>query len=172
VHPLSSWIEQRGVQLKKQRAQPDLLDDGLALVVTQSTARGQALASFPSTAWLTEQVVAKSSIGSHVQGLEGWLQIALFLLHERSAAQPAWGEYLASLPAQPGMPLFWTEAELSELEGTQLLSSVQGYRRVCRHPPWHAAACMLPCRGKAAGKWCALIRKHGVDGGVHAQAVL
>lgn len=119
------------MQLKKQRAQPESLDDGLALVVTQPTARGQALASFPSTAWLTEQVVAKSSIGGHVQGLEGWLQIALFLLHERSAAQPAWGEYLASLPAQPGMPLFWSEAELSELQGTQLLSSVQGYR--CAH---------------------------------------
>ena len=129
AHLLATWAEQRGVQLKKQRAQPELLDDGPALVVTQPTARGQSLATFPSSAWLTEQVVAKSSIGGLLQGLEGWLQIALFLLHERSSSGAAWEPYMNVLPKQPEMPLFWGDAELAELQGTQLLSSVEGYRR-------------------------------------------
>ena len=135
AHPLAAWIESRGVQLKKQRAQPELLDDGPALIVTQPTAVGQSLATFPSSSWLTEQVVAKSSIGGLLQGLEGWLQIALFLLHERSSDSAAWAPYVDALPEQPQMPLFWSDAELAELQGTQLLSSVEGYR--------HAAACIL-----------------------------
>ena len=128
AHILNSWIEQRGVSLKKQKAQPELLDDGLALVVTQPVPRGQAVAVFPSSAWLTQQVVAKSSIGSHVQELESWLQIALFLLHERASPDTAWREYIDTLPSQPQMPLFWSDAELAELQGTQLLASVEGYK--------------------------------------------
>ena len=139
AHPLGAWMEQRGVPSKKQRAQPELLDDGLALVATQPVPRGQAVAVFPSSAWLTQQAVQKSPIGAHVQSLEGWLQIALFLLHERASPGSAWRQYLDSLPGQPQMPLFWAEAELAELRGTQLLASVEGYR--CPAP----APCRLAC---------------------------
>ena len=63
-----------------------------------------------------------------MEELEGWLQICLFLLHERSKQQSAWGPYLASLPREVDLPLFWSETELQQLQGTQLQTSVEGYR--------------------------------------------
>lgn len=126
--PLSAWVEQRGLPLKKLNVRPEIVEGDLSLVVSKPTKKGQPLVAVPSSAWLTQQVVRSSSIGSLVQDLEPWLQIALFLLHERSKPDAAWQGFLDSIPAQPDVPLFWSEEELSQLEGTQLLSSVQGYR--------------------------------------------
>ncbi|KAK9918129.1 hypothetical protein WJX75_001458 [Coccomyxa subellipsoidea] len=120
---------QRGLPLKKLNVRPETVEGDLSLVVSKPTKKGQPLVAVPSSAWLTQQVVRSSSIGSLVQDLEPWLQIALFLLHERSKPDAAWQGYLDSIPAQPDVPLFWSEEELSQLEGTQLLSSVQGYRQ-------------------------------------------
>lgn len=126
--PLSAWVEQRGLPLKKLNVRPEIVEGDLCLVVSKPTKKGQPLVAVPSSAWLTQQVVRSSSIGSLVEDLEPWLQIALFLLHERSKPDAAWQGFLDSIPAAPDVPLFWSEEELSQLEGTQLLSSVQGYR--------------------------------------------
>jgi len=83
----------------------------------------------PAGAWLTADAVARSPLGPLVAGLEPWLQLALFLLAERAAPRSPWRPYLDALPAACGAPLFWSDAELAELEGTQVLTSVRGYRR-------------------------------------------
>ena len=126
--PLSAWVEQRGLPLRKLHVRPEKVDGELSLVTSQPTKKGQPLVAVPSSAWLTQQVVRTSSIGPLVKDLDAWLQIALFLLHERSQPDAAWQGFLDSIPAQPDVPLFWTEDELAQLEGTQLLSSVQAYR--------------------------------------------
>lgn len=126
--PLSAWVEQRGLPLKKLNVRPELVDGELSLVVSQPTKKGQPLVAVPSSAWLTQQVVRTSAIGPLVQELEAWVQIALFLLHERSKPEAAWQGFLDSIPAELDVPLFWSKEELAQLEGTQLLSSVQGYR--------------------------------------------
>ncbi|BDA46746.1 Actin-histidine N-methyltransferase [Coccomyxa sp. Obi] len=127
--PLSAWIEQRGLPLRKLHVRPEEVEGELSLVVSQPTKKGQPLVAVPSSAWLTQQDVRTSSIGPLVKDLDAWLQIALFLLHERSQPDAAWQGFLDSIPAQPDVPLFWSEEELAQLEGTQLLSSVQGYRQ-------------------------------------------
>lgn len=126
--PLSAWVEQRGLPLRKLHVRPEEVEGELSLVVSQPTKKGQPLVAVPSSAWLTQQVVRTSSIGPLVKNLDAWLQIALFLLHERSQPDAAWQGFLDSIPAQPDVPLFWSQVELAQLEGTQLLSSVQGYR--------------------------------------------
>ena len=93
-----------------------------------ATAKGQTLAAIPQKAWLTQQTVADSPIGVFLEELDGWLQICLFLLYERSKQKSSWGPYLDCLPRHVDLPLFWSEQELQELQGTQLLSSVEGYR--------------------------------------------
>jgi [ribulose-bisphosphate carboxylase]-lysine N-methyltransferase len=67
-----------------------------------------------------------------VADLEPWLGIALFLLHERSNPASEWQPYLASMPPQSTSPVGWNEDELQLLAGTQLLTSVQGYRTYFR----------------------------------------
>ena len=128
VHPLSVWLESREVPAKRLGSQPKIVEGKLCLVATRPTAKGQTLAAIPQKAWLTQQTVADSSIGVFVEELDGWLQICLFLLYEQSKQISAWGPYLDSLPRQVDLPLFWSEQELKELQGTQLLSSVEGYR--------------------------------------------
>ena len=128
LHPLSVWLESRDVPAKRLGSQPKTVDGKLCLVATRPTSRGQTLAAIPQKAWLTQQTVSDSPIGVFVEELDGWLQICLYLLHELSKQQSVWGPYLASLPREVDLPLFWSEQELQELQGTQLLTSVEGYR--------------------------------------------
>jgi len=120
--------------------------------------RGQPLFSVPAGAWLTADAVARSALGPLVAGLEPWLQLALFLLAERAAPRSPWRPYLDALPDACGAPLFWSDAELAELEGTQVLTSVRGYRRA----PASAVLAATPCVSRqfctlsccpAAGFW-------------------
>ena len=90
--------------------------------------RGQALVSVPASAWVTADTVQRSGIGALVEGLEPWLQLALFLLHESGQLASPWRAYLDTLPSEGAAPLFWSDAELRELQGTQVLLSVRGYR--------------------------------------------
>lgn len=90
--------------------------------------RGQPLFSVPASAWINADAAKRSAIGTLITDLEPWLQLALFLLYECGQPNSPWRPYLDTLPAQGVAPLFWSEAELKELEGTQVLLSVQGYR--------------------------------------------
>ena len=128
LHPLSVWLESRDVPAKRLGSQPKIVDGKLCLVATRPTSRGQTLAAIPQKAWLTQKTVSDSPIGVFVEDLDGWLQICLYLLYEQSKQQSVWGPYLASLPREVDLPLFWSEQELQELQGTQLLTSVEGYR--------------------------------------------
>ena len=139
MHPLSVWLESRDVPAKRLGSQPKIVEGELCLVATRPTSKGQTLAAIPQKAWLTQQTVSDSPIGGFVEELDGWLQICLYLLHEQSKQSSAWGPYLASLPKEVDLPLFWSEQELQELQGTQLLNSVEGYR--CS--PSDLAACHL-----------------------------
>ena len=85
--------------------------------------------SVPASAWVTADTVQRSGIGALLEGLEPWLQLALFLLHESGQRASPWRPYLDTLPPEGAAPLFWSDAELRELQGTQVLLSVRGYRR-------------------------------------------
>ena len=100
AHPLSIWLESRDVPTKRLGSQPKIVEGKLCLVATRPTSSGQTLAAIPQKAWLTQQTVSQSPIGIFVEELDGWLQICLLLLHERSKQQSAWGPYLASLPRE------------------------------------------------------------------------
>ncbi len=50
----------------------------------------------------------------------------------RASSNQSGARTMASLPREVDLPLFWSEQELQELQGTQLLTSVEGYR--CRPP--------------------------------------
>lgn len=156
AHPLSIWLESRDVPTKRLGSQPKIVEGKLCLVATRPTSSGQTLAAIPQKAWLTQQTVSQSPIGIFVEELDGWLQICLFLLHERSKQQSAWGPYLASLPREVDLPLFWSETELQQLQGTQLQTSVEGYRCL----PFPHGVQMSCCQAQAC--WAAKVSQTGL----------
>ena len=141
---------------KRLGSQPKIVEGKLCLVATRPTSSGQTLAAIPQKAWLTQQTVSQSPIGIFVEELDGWLQICLFLLHERSKQQSAWGPYLASLPREVDLPLFWSETELQQLQGTQLQTSVEGYRCL----PFPHGVQMSCCQAQAC--WAAKVSQTGL----------
>ena len=52
-----------------------------------------------------------SSIGAKLDGLKPWLAVALLLIHEKSlGAQSKWAPYIALLPEELDLPLFWYDS--------------------------------------------------------------
>lgn len=125
---LVSWLEQCGVPWDKSAARPNFNEGGPALVTNRAAAAGSPLLTVPEAAWITTDVVIKSKIGKEVKGLEPWLQIALFLVAERAAPSSQFNAYISCLSSQPNLLTFWNDSELRELQGTQLLESLEGYK--------------------------------------------
>ena len=123
---LQSWAQQRDKQLQNCRIGTS--QDNSVLLTSTSTQPGQSVLNVPDSSWISLQVVAKSPVGNSVASLEPWLQLALYILYSLSHHNSDWSEYLLSLPTCLDVPSLWSEDELDLLEGTQLLSTVQGYR--------------------------------------------
>lgn len=121
---LPAWLKGRGGEAGGCAVSP-----AGGLVAARPVPKGEQLYSIPEAAWMSTKAVAASPIGPEVAGLQPWLQLALFLLHERAKGGASeWAAYIAALPAAPDTPVLWSEGELAELQGSQLLGLVQGYR--------------------------------------------
>ena len=127
-----SWLQSKGIHLDKQLTAPaesSGAGSSLLLRSKRSSSRGESLFSVPDSSWVTPKVVKASAIGPLVAGLDLWLQLALFLMFERQqGSASSWQGYLSSLPAQVDTPLSWSSAELQPLQGSQLMSTLEGYR--------------------------------------------
>lgn len=129
VQDLVLWLRRKGLNADKLAAELNYQGDSAVLVARRQVSRGDTLFGVPEAAWLTPKVVKASTIGPLVEGLDAWLQIALFLLFERQqGSSSAWQGYLSTLPAFVDTPLSWSEAELQPLRGTQLMTNLEGYR--------------------------------------------
>lgn len=129
---LASWVDRHPKDLHSSRVETK--GSNAVLATTVSVQSGQTVLNVPDSSWLSLQVVAKSRIGSAVSSLEPWLQLAVYVLFGLSQGDPDWLPYLLSLPISPDVPVLWDDKELDELEGTQLLSTVQGYRCSAKLP--------------------------------------
>lgn len=123
---IQSWADQQDKQLQNCRLGSS--KDNPVLLTATSAQPGQCLLNVPDSSWISLKVVANSPIGDSVASLEPWLQLALFILYGLSHRDSDWSQYILSLPTSLNVPLLWSEDELDLLEGTQLLSTVQGYR--------------------------------------------
>ena len=98
------------------------------LIAARAVAKGETAVSVPESLWITKTTAEQSPLGPFVADLESWLAVALFLIHERSQPASQWRPYLDALPVEVRSPVAWTDAELQELQGTQLLAAVESYR--------------------------------------------
>lgn len=125
VQTLWSWAQSQGVQSEAVR--PSEVAEGLGLMAQRPVGQGDEILNVPETVWINLAAVQKSAIGQATQDSKPWVAISLFLIHESSNPSSKWRPYLDSLPQTLDSPLFWSDEELTELQGTQLLGSVVGY---------------------------------------------
>ena len=126
-----AWAQSKGAKLDKAELSVDLQTEQPILVASADVPAGETLFTVPDAAWLSTEAAQRSSVGklAAAAGLDPWLQLALQLLADRFG--PGTGSelkpYADSLPSDLGSPLVWTEDEVQELQGTQVMQSLSGY---------------------------------------------
>lgn len=131
VIELLSWANSSKVSTSKLTTAPSLTADARLLVAAKDLSAGEAILTVPDNLWLSSQTVQQSPYGKYVADLEPWLQLSLYLLLEKNSPVNGSAQaYISTLPSNLETPLFWSDEELSLLEGTQLLQNMLAYRYV------------------------------------------
>nr|GMD18362.1 ribulose-1,5 bisphosphate carboxylase/oxygenase large subunit N-methyltransferase, chloroplastic [Ipomoea batatas] len=121
------WGCDEGVISKKTPVRPGIVPEGMGLVATKDIGRNEVVLEVPKRFWINPDTVAESEIGSVCSGLKPWIAVALFLLREKfRGGDSKWKFYLDVLPECTDSTIYWSEEELAEIQGTQLLSTTIG----------------------------------------------
>ncbi|KAE8023210.1 hypothetical protein FH972_008936 [Carpinus fangiana] len=123
VQTFWQWLRDEGVVSAKAPARPALVQEGLGLVAQRDLARNEVVLEVPKRLWINPDAVAASDIGSVCSDLKPWVSVALFLIREKLKSDSPWRYYLDVLPEYTNSTIYWSEEELAELQGTQLLST-------------------------------------------------
>ncbi|KAF5745460.1 Rubisco methyltransferase family protein [Tripterygium wilfordii] len=123
------WLCEQGVVSDaKSPLRPGVVPEGLGLIAQRDIARNEVVLEVPKKFWINPDMVSESEIGSVCSGLKPWVSVALFLIREKMKEDSPWRPYLDVLPECTDSTIFWSEEELSELQGTQLLSTTLGVK--------------------------------------------
>ncbi|KAI3467309.1 hypothetical protein Pfo_023972 [Paulownia fortunei] len=123
------WLKDEGVVSAKTPVKPGVVPEGLGLVATRNIARNEVVLEVPKKFWINPDAVASSEIGSICSGLKPWISVALFLLREKFKGEESkWKYYVDVLPEGTNSTIYWSEEELLEIQGTQLLSTTLGVK--------------------------------------------
>ncbi|KAK6159908.1 hypothetical protein DH2020_003289 [Rehmannia glutinosa] len=123
------WMKDEGVVSSKTPVKPGVVPEGLGLVATRGIGRNEVVLEVPKKFWINPDAVASSEIGSICSGLKPWISVALFLLKERFKGEESkWKYYFDVLPEGTNSTIYWSEEELLEIQGTQLLSTTLGVK--------------------------------------------
>ncbi|XP_015076001.1 ribulose-1,5 bisphosphate carboxylase/oxygenase large subunit N-methyltransferase, chloroplastic-like [Solanum pennellii] len=123
VQTFWKWLCDEGVVSIKTPVKPGIVAEGLGLVAKRDISKGETVLGVPKRFWINTDAVAESEIGNVCTGLEPWISLALFLLREKWKDDSKWKYYMAVLPESTDSTIYWSEEELSEIQGTQLLST-------------------------------------------------
>ncbi|XP_073267086.1 fructose-bisphosphate aldolase-lysine N-methyltransferase, chloroplastic isoform X2 [Populus alba] len=128
VQTFWQWLSDQDVVSAKTPARPGLVPQGLGLVAQRDISRNEVVLEIPKKLWINPDVVAASEIGNVCGGVKPWVSVALFLIREKLKEDSTWRPYLDVLPESTNSTIFWSEEELAELQGTQLLSTTLGVK--------------------------------------------
>nr|XP_043606953.1 fructose-bisphosphate aldolase-lysine N-methyltransferase, chloroplastic [Erigeron canadensis] len=124
VQTFWKWLSDEKVVSSKSPAKPGLVSEGLGLVAERDIGRNEVVLEIPKKFWINPETVSASDIGRVCDGLKPWISVALFLIREKLRQDDSvWRSYINILPEFTDSTIFWSEEELSEIEGTQLLST-------------------------------------------------
>ncbi|XP_073119572.1 ribulose-1,5 bisphosphate carboxylase/oxygenase large subunit N-methyltransferase, chloroplastic [Henckelia pumila] len=123
------WLKDEGVVSAKTPVKPGVVPEGLGLVATRDISKNEVVLEIPKRFWINPDAVASSAIGSVCSGLKPWIAVALFLLREKFIGEDSkWKFYIDVLPDYTDSTIYWSEEELLEIQGTQLLNTTLGVK--------------------------------------------
>ncbi|XVE68115.1 hypothetical protein DITRI_Ditri09bG0043600 [Diplodiscus trichospermus] len=128
VQTFWQWLQDKGVVSAKSPVRPGMVREGLGLIAKKDIARNEVVLEIPNRFWINPDAVAASEIGSVCSELKPWVSVALFLIREKLREDSKWRVYLDILPESTDSTVSWSDEELGELQGTQLLSTTLGVK--------------------------------------------
>ncbi|KAL4279284.1 hypothetical protein GQ457_03G011940 [Hibiscus cannabinus] len=133
VQTFWQWFQDQRVVSPKSPVRPGMVPEGLGLIAKKDISRNEVVLEIPNRFWINQDAVAASEIGNVCSGLKPWVAVALFLIREKFREDSQWRLYLDILPESTDSTVFWSEEELAELQGTQLLSTTMGVKEYVRN---------------------------------------
>ncbi|KAK8627758.1 hypothetical protein V6N13_135360 [Hibiscus sabdariffa] len=133
VQTFWQWFQDQRVVSPKSPVRPGMVPEGLGLIAKKDISRNEVVLEIPNRFWVNQDAVAASEIGTVCSGLKPWVAVALFLIREKFREDSQWRLYLDILPESTDSTVFWSEEELAELQGTQLLSTTMGVKEYVRN---------------------------------------
>ena len=131
---LIRWVERNG-GLVSGVAPGFIPGQGKGLLPSRPLRRGDEVVVVPAHLWMSEFSAGRSAVSVALQHptvrrhAEGYLRLALHLEWERhQGPQSAWAPFIASLPAEPLSPLFFTAAHVAAL-GSPLVEEMVRVRQ-------------------------------------------
>ncbi|CAO2829550.1 unnamed protein product [Amaranthus hypochondriacus] len=126
-----NWLSNNGIISAKCPLKPAIVPEGLGLIALKDISRNEVVLEVPKKFWINPDTVAASQIGSICNGLKPWVSVALFLIREKKLGDASsWKPYIDILPDFTNSTVFWSEEELSELQGSQLLNTTLGVKEL------------------------------------------
>ncbi|KAJ8760974.1 hypothetical protein K2173_022012 [Erythroxylum novogranatense] len=126
VQTFWQWLTDQGVVSARSAVRLGTVSEGLGLIAQRDIGRNEVVLEIPKKLWINPDKVSASEIGNVCSGLKPWVSVALFLIREKLKDDSTWQPYLDVLPQRTNSTIYWSEEELAELQGTQLLSMTLG----------------------------------------------
>ncbi|EPB82303.1 hypothetical protein HMPREF1544_10943 [Mucor circinelloides 1006PhL] len=123
------WLQDNGTTLSKDIAIKDYRSEGAGrgVIATNDIKEGELLFSLPRSILLSPFTTSLSQIEGlkdDLAALNGWTPLIITLMYESQKEDSFWKPYFDVLPRQFSTPMFWEEADLEELQGTDIVSKL------------------------------------------------
>ncbi|CAK9183730.1 unnamed protein product [Ilex paraguariensis] len=128
VQTFWQWVCDENIVSPKSPVKPGVVPEGLGLVAQRDIAKNEVVLEIPKRFWINPDTVLSSEIGNVCSGLKPWVSVALFLIREKLRDDSPWRRYIDVLPEYTNSTIYWSEEELSEIQGTQLFSTTLGVK--------------------------------------------
>ncbi|KAL9540935.1 hypothetical protein MBANPS3_009402 [Mucor bainieri] len=123
------WLQDNGATLSKDIAIKDYRSEGAGrgVIAANDIKEGELLFSLPRSILLspfTSSLNQVDGLKDDLAALNGWTPLIVTLMYESQKEDSFWKPYFDVLPRQFSTPMFWEEADLEELRGTDIVSKL------------------------------------------------
>ncbi|KAI8977011.1 hypothetical protein BDF20DRAFT_872393 [Mycotypha africana] len=123
------WLINNGASISDSIAFKDYSSEnaGRGVVATKDIKDGDVLFSIPRSLLLSQLTTSLKEVDGlldDLNGLLGWTPLIISLMYEMKKDDSFWKPYLDVLPQAFSTPMFWTEEELKELNGTDVIPKI------------------------------------------------